>query len=217
MSCELCFTNSSFHEGHFNLKLCIACLDELNELRSYRQEAKAIEWSVNAQMCRAKIESLYRYSGIVRSLTISAKVKGDISALNRMLKIWDAELRADAFAGINAVMPCPSSLWSRLHGRVDIAWLLAAKIARKYQINFLRPPRAIYWNMQKRSQKERPLATNLLVPEDTSKMDLISCVQRHCLIIDDVVTTGKTLKTCIEHASQMNFDRFSCLTFARAR
>ena len=216
MSCELCFTNSSFHEGRFDLKLCIACLDELNELGCYNNEAKAIEWSTNDQRGTAKIESLYKYYGIVRSLTISAKVKGDIYALNRMLKIWDAELRAEAFAEINAVMPCPSSLWSRLHGRVDIAWFLAEKIACKHQIKFLRPPRAIYWNFQKRSHKERPLETNLVVPEDTNKMQRISS-QRHCLIIDDVVTTGKTLKTCIEYASKMDFDRFSCLTFARAR
>jgi predicted amidophosphoribosyltransferase len=217
MSCELCFTNSSFHVGRFELELCIACVDELSELVCYNEEAKAVEWSSNDQKSTAKIESLYRYNGIVRSLTISAKVKGDISALNRLLKIWDSELKADAFAGINAVMPCPSSLWSRVHGRVDIAWFLAARIAKKYQISFLRPPRALYWNLQKRSQKERPSETNLVVQKGTNKLDYIGNSQRHCLIIDDVVTTGKTLKTCIEYAAKLDFDRFSCLTFARAR
>jgi predicted amidophosphoribosyltransferase len=216
MSCDLCFTRSSFSNSHLGLKLCIACIDELEELSCYKLESKALEWSMANNRSLAKIDSLFWYSGIVRNLTINAKVKGDISALNRILQIWNAELDADAIKDIDAVIPCPSSLWSRIHGRIDIAWFLAAKIAQKHRIKFLRPPRAIYWNMKKRSQTERPLDTTLVVPEEPTKL-ITNRSQNHCLILDDVVTTGTTLKTCIEHASKLNFHTFTCLTFARAR
>ena len=218
MTCDLCFTRAIFPTPNFGLKLCVACIDELSELDCSQQESKMLEWSKSEGQNIAKIDSLFQYGGIVRSLTIDAKVKGDISSLNKILQIWSTQIEhAVSFKEIDLVMPCPSSLWSRMHGRIDIAWFLATAISYKFQIKFVRPPRSIYWNTKKRSQTERPIETNLVVPSGTTKSSFVGKSRNHCLIVDDVVTTGVTLRSCIEEASKLGYDKFSSITFARAR
>jgi predicted amidophosphoribosyltransferase len=218
VTCDLCFTKSLYSSTQFGLKLCIACIDELCELSCSNLDSSALEWTSLSGASHAKIDSLFWYSGVIRSLTIASKVKGDLPALNSILQIWSAQIEETiSLNGITSVMPCPSSLWSRLHGRVDIAWFLAARIAHRYKIKFVRPPRHIHWSIKKRSQTERPTIENLVVAVSSLKTQPTSKEQHHCLIVDDVVTTGSTLKTCIEHASKKGIDKFSSLTFARAR
>lgn len=177
-----------------------------------------LEWSASEGQNIAKIDSIFQYRGIVRTLTIAAKVKGDVTSLSKILQIWSTKIEQTiSIKEIDLVMPCPSSLWSRVHGRIDIAWFLATAISYKYQIRFARPPRSIYWNTKKRSQTERPIEANLVLDADSTKLVSARGSTKHCLIVDDVVTSGVTLKSCIEKASALGFDRFSSLTFARAR
>jgi len=218
MPCELCFTQCSYPLKNFGLKLCVACIDELSELSCSPHEINTIEWASTEGGNTAKVDSLFWYRGTVRSLIIAAKVKNDISALKTLLQIYLAEIeRKSGTLDFNYVMPCPSSLWSRIHGKIDVAWFLAENMARIYKIEFIRPPRRIYWNLKKRSQTERPTDTSLVGPNSSITPIAPTCFQSHCLIIDDVVTTGTTLKRCIENAPKLNVGSFSCLTFARAR
>ncbi len=218
MTCELCFTRLSFPYSHLGLILCMACVDELSELSCSAAESSCLHWQAPVNQQVAKVHSLFWYNGVVRSLTIKAKVKGDMSSLNRILQIWSAELENKSlFPDIDAVMPCPSSLWSRLHGRIDIAWFLAEKIAKRYEVKFLRPPKELYWKLKKRSQMERPEGSNLVETDGVHRQASDQKNMGHCLIVDDIVTTGSTLKTCIEHASKLGIGKFSSLTFARAR
>jgi predicted amidophosphoribosyltransferase len=218
VTCDLCFTKSFHSSTNFGLRLCIACIDELGELTCSELDSSSLTWTTPECRSLTKIDSLFWYSSMVRTLIIAAKAKGDLSALNRMLQIWSGEIEGKiSFAEITSVMPCPSSLWSRMHGRIDIAWFLAAKISNRYKIKFIRSPRRIHWNIKKRSQTIRPLDQNLLTSDSTTHSIAPLKGEHHCLIIDDVVTTGATIKNCIEHASKLGIGRFSSLTFARAR
>lgn len=166
---------------------------------------------------------MFWYSGIVRRLIIAAKVKSDITALKRLMTIWGTELsKVPMIQNMHAVMPCPSSLWSRLHGRIDVTWFLAERISSIYRIPMVLPPRHTYWKMKKRSQTLRPVDKLLATAEPTSADSFQSCQhysenRKYCLVVDDVVTTGTTLKTCISAAKMCTDFQFATLTFSKAR
>lgn len=91
-------------------------------------------------------------------------------------------------------MPAASSLFSRLYGRYDLAWFLAKSLARASGAKFIVPPRAFYFSLEKRSRKKReeelfPLFSLLKPQEGKPRL----------LLVDDVLTTGYTLKALAKH------------------
>lgn len=220
--CRFCFTTPAFtsdFSGINGLETCIACLDEWAELSHTAADPRRISWNSDRGIMHAGVHSLFAYRGQVRRHIIAAKVQGDHTAVGRLLAVWgDALTKIPDIEGISAVMPCPSSLWGRLRGRLDLAWMLAEHTSRQFGLPLVRPPRRLYWRLHKRARLERPV-DNLLInlwengPVATPQGNF----HHRCLLIDDVVTTGATIKHCLEAASANFTYHFSIVTLARAR
>ena len=129
--------------------------------------------------------SIYRYCPSVRSLILSAKIEGNMRALLCLSFLFSKSPGiGECLDGIERIVPAPSSLWSRIRGRTDLAWFLATSLSDRYGIPLHYPPRALYWQYQKRSKLDTraPL------------LDFGECESRPpYLLVDDVVTSGHTL------------------------
>jgi predicted amidophosphoribosyltransferase len=68
---------------------------------------------------------------------------------------------------------------------------------------------------------EKPVDTMLISPQVPvqTQYEVLSNTNplRHCLLVDDVVTTGSTLKKCMEAAAAKKNFEFTAVTYARTR
>jgi predicted amidophosphoribosyltransferase len=151
---------------------------------------------------RAALTSLYRYHGLVRGFVIRAKVRSDHSTLDLIRDLMCARPEAlEAASWADAIMPCPSSLWSRMRGRLDLGHHLAAGLAEATGRPLITAPPHLFWRVRKRAQHKAPhpsqkgpqiasLAALLL----TRWIKVLSAnLPSRILLVDDVVTTGFTL------------------------
>jgi hypothetical protein len=107
----------------------MACIDEMQELSADKGTTVSLPWTRGD----TEVHSFFWYAGAVRRQIIGAKAGGDIHALKGIVKVWAKELSdLPIIKEVDSVMPCPSSLWSRMHGRIDIAWFLAAHASEAF-------------------------------------------------------------------------------------
>lgn len=108
------------------------------------------------------------------------------------------------------IVPAASSLFSRLHGRCDLAWFLAKTLSRESGVKLVSPPWFFHFSLKKRSLKKRDgesFPLHSFMKEDPDKPKI--------LLLDDVLTTGFTL----EKLARQYESHFSirALTLAYAR
>lgn len=171
--CEkLCFEKNIGH-------LCAGCYLKIKQSSSTRRK----------QVRKLAGENVFRYNNEVRQLVIKAKVAGDPRAIESLCGfICDHTPKKFQWHEVTAIMPAPSSAWSRIRGRSDLAWLFAKKLSELTGVKFYEPPYTLLWRFKKRSFLKRCNEVGIAV----SDQDEYQGIQK-ILLIDDVITTGHTL------------------------
>jgi len=153
------------------------------------------------------LTSLYRYRGLVRRLILRAKVQGDLQALALLIELAACHSACrKTLAPIQLVVPCPSSLWGRLRGRLDVAHHTAVRLARMADAPYASSPWHLYWRLHKRAQMRR--VRHGLIEVRPSPARIAAATGRTwqsrptkskgesiVLLVDDVVTSGYTMLT----------------------
>lgn len=130
--------------------------------------------------------SLYRYNKEMRRLILEVKIRGNYRALHCLKYLFlNSKQTLDLSNHCRTIIPAPSSLWSRMRGKFDLAWVLAAELANLQKAKLQAPPFHTRWKLQKRSKlrKRSPLASQTYQSSEDASI----------LIVDDVFTTGYTL------------------------
>lgn len=162
------------------------------------------------------VRSCFRYEAPLRSVLLDAKVNGNLRSIRLLRHLWrQSRAVLELPPHVTAVMAAPSSLWGRLHGRTDLAALLAYDVAVSRGLPLLRAPAHLAWRMKKRarlgSKKTRGLSESLGTEPEGRPPSVKS--DGFVILIDDVVTSGFTLS---QLARSIDFESFACLTLGSA-
>ncbi len=138
------------------------------------------------------VTCLFSYDQVVKEAVHAAK----IASSYHHIRAWQELLcrRLDGLLGdgqsFYAVMPSPSSLWSRMRGRADLAWFLAREIHRRFGIPMLSAPFHLHWRYQKQATRKGRQSQHQQVKQSERAYDKKTpCL----LLIDDVLTSGGTM------------------------
>lgn len=201
MSCSLCRSSEPQADPS---SFCVACAAKLNHLGQ----------QVGRQGGRCYIPRLgkmvlytWPYAEEARGLILTIKSGGREAAAVALWQWLEQQVLPGSLldrhaSRYSAVMPCPSSLWGRMRGRLDVAGWLAHHLAQRYQLPLLAPPLALRFRLRKRARQGKKLAAaelsdfsapvtaddprNPIAPSPSDKVKPI-------LLVDDVLTTGQTM------------------------
>ncbi len=204
LSCSLCGELVSFQKAP---AICDGCDRALT-----RCELDGFEMDSTASLPYPRL-SLWKYRGAVRQAILNFKVGGQWSSGSLLAHIAGHHSAVqDWMQGIEAVMPMPSSFWSRLRGRFDLADHTAHILARQHQLPLIQAPLSWQgrWTKQalrpRRDRQEKNLSKMSSYSLWTADRLASACMPRESLVkrplrllvVDDIVTSGESLRTLIE-------------------
>lgn len=135
--------------------------------------------------------ALFVYQGQIRDLILRAKVKNQWSALQSLCSLFVCNpLVLSMVADSDVIVPAASSLWGRMRGRFDVAQSVALELSRQVGVPLELLPTSHYLRGKKRAgQNDKETANGSIVSANQGFLD-----QRRVLMIDDIVTTGWTMR-----------------------
>lgn len=210
-TCVLCLVEPA---GPIDAMLCHACRRRLDRL------GRRVGSS-------AQITALFRYRTSMRDLILRAKVQSDHRALDLLTRLAVGHPAAIAVATwADVLIVCPSSLWGRARGRLDVAHHIAAGLGAKVGRPVLPGPPHLYWRVRKRAQHKQeiqsqgtrldggpPWPWRRSLDGWVRRLNVDEEAGRRFLLVDDVVTTGQTLHSVAAHLPEGA--RFRALTLAK--
>lgn len=150
--------------------------------------------------------SIFKYTGWAKELCRRIKLKGDLGALWCLLDLIQLDEECIYYIKkCDLVIPTPSSLYSRIRGRLDIAASLCRFLELNINVNIVYLPRWAYlWRLQKRSIQRQKSDWWGSYIENYLESVRAFCAQRwpfqhtldglRVLVVDDIATTGSSLQ-----------------------
>ncbi len=146
------------------------------------------------------------------SLVVAFKQSGARRLADRMAaKITAAESMPDSASAV--LIPVPMDPRRKRQTGVDHALLLARAVSRQLGRPVLQPLRR---RSAPRGVRQAGAARRERLQERRIQIEPLGAVPRDCLVLDDVHTTGATLRAVTEALVQGGAERVRCMTFARA-
>ncbi len=146
--------------------------------------------------------TLFAYRGETRDDVNRIKVQRCVRTLDLFEKKCLAQPGlTEALDECALIIPAPSSLYSRLTGKFDLAAWVAMRLAKKFSIDLQSAPSQLFWNLQKRSRTKGrkaqephslPITCPMRCTKYTQNID-----EGRIILLDDVITTGHTFRKLI--------------------
>ncbi len=201
--CHSFFSSTEIIESQLK-HCCSTCADKIFLNRLTHPISNTSSFPLSDDSPLDNTYSIFYYQHLIRDLILRAKVQKDYQALQLLLSIVEKELPSiksfiSSHVGTNlklSLIPTPSSLWSRFKGKYDVAYLITQTLSKELKVPIEKTSYKLGWSLFKRSKnkiKYTPDSISSTVSRtDTSiqTFDFNRCI----LIVDDILTTGQTLK-----------------------
>ena len=189
---------------------CCLCQRKVKSLRDFFCFSCSLFFAESVPLSSRSVTSLFTYNKEIRSLILLAKVRSSKRAVFCLTKLFSEHLAVQAAKRqVDFVMPAPSSLYSRLAGRFDLAYFLARELADDGSCAFVSSPVSLSFSLSKRTKGKRAGEFyDLRVFKSKAKGK-----KPRILIVDDVLTTGYTLHRLglfLEKSYDLNFITLAC-------
>ena len=184
--------------------LCYACENQVGSHVIDRTEVVHL----------SNVHIIFEYAGMIRDLIWKAKIKNDPVALGLLLRFS----RQHALGQLNTfndpltlVCPAPASFWGRLRGRFDVAEMFARTCFPRASIltgsaagGIFRAKRAgrNSKNVSNGLIRIKSLFNSISSNGSNALIERISTAKR-ILVVDDVMTSGFTMKTQISQLKEL--------------
>lgn len=187
------------------LSVCATCSKRLDaELLEHPNQQSF--WKAALPGSHIPVSARWRYFGAAREAILAFKVQQNWAIGVALIREFIEDERVlELLDWADGVMPVPSSLWSRLRGRFDLAALLAENLAQRGRLAYWNPPRSFWGRWAKQSKRSRfeKLAARRRIRHAKSAIIharwgasyFIKDPARppRILLVDDIATSGETL------------------------
>ena len=222
MFCPVC----SHVLPHRSARICDDC----------RIDLRRLSYGGQIDIAGHKIHAGFRYQSTVRSLVLRAKVKNEVAALVALISSL-SDVLGDQLTSFNdpqcLTIAAPSSLWSRITGRFDVARLIANTLFPQ-ATGLDKPWPGSFWRVKRAGRNDNLSLENtygwqryfhdFLKKRMNCSFEFKECIdfQRkistatRILVIDDVLTTGLTMGTLFNQLKTLGAQKLDGLVLAAA-